>query len=44
MFDFDIDNSNYFDFATKNKKDIFIRQDAQIPLIEIFVFSLLLLI
>jgi hypothetical protein len=36
MFDFDIDNSNYFDFATKNKKDIFIRQDAQIPLIEIF--------
>lgn len=36
MFEFELDNSNYFDFATKNKKDIVIRQDAQLPLVEIF--------
>lgn len=36
MFDFTLDNSNYFDFATKNKKDVVIRQDAQLPLLEIF--------
>lgn len=36
MFEFELDNSNYFDFATKNKKDIIIRQDAQLPLVEIF--------
>jgi hypothetical protein len=36
MFEFELDNSNYFDFATKNKKDVVIRQDAQLPLIEIY--------
>jgi hypothetical protein len=36
MFEFELDNSNYFDFATKNKKDVVIRQDAQIPLLEIY--------
>ncbi len=36
MFKFELDNSNYFDFATKNKKDVVIRQDAQLPLLEIF--------
>jgi hypothetical protein len=36
MFEFQIDNSNYFDFATKNKKDVVIRQDAQLPLLEIY--------
>jgi hypothetical protein len=36
MFEFELDNSNYFDFATKNKKDVVIRQDAQLPLLEIY--------
>ena len=36
MFEFELDNSNYFDFATKDKKDVVIRQDAQIPLLEIY--------
>ena len=36
MFEFELDNSNYFDFFTKNKKDVVIRQDAQLPLLEIY--------
>ena len=36
MFEFLLDNSNYFDFSTKNKKDVVIRQDAQLPFLEIF--------
>jgi len=36
MFEFLLDNSNYFDFTTKNKKDVVIRQDAQLPFLEIF--------
>ena len=36
MFDFTLDKTNYFEFATKNKKDIVITQDAQLPLVEIF--------
>ena len=36
MFEFELDNSNYFDFATKDKKDVVIRQDAQLPLLEIY--------
>ena len=36
MFEFELDSSNYFDFATKYKKDVVIRQDAQLPLVEIY--------
>jgi hypothetical protein len=36
MFDFELDNSNYFDFSTKNRKDIVIRQNTNLPLIEIY--------
>jgi len=36
MFEFELDNSNYFDFATKNRKDVVIRRDAQLPFLEIF--------
>lgn len=36
MFEFELDNSNYFDFATNNKKDVVIRQDAQLPFVEIY--------
>jgi hypothetical protein len=35
MFDFELDNSSYFDFATDRRKDFVIKQNTDLPLLEI---------
>jgi hypothetical protein len=35
MFEFELDNSSYFDFATDRRKDFVIKQNTDLPLLEI---------
>ena len=36
MLEFALDGSNYFDFATKNRKDYVVKGGSQLPVLEIF--------
>jgi hypothetical protein len=35
MFEFVLDNSSYFDFTTKNKMDFVIKQNSELPILEL---------
>ena len=35
MFEFLLDNSSYFDFTTKNKMDFVIKQNSELPILEL---------
>jgi len=35
MFEFELDNSSYFDFSTKEKMDFVIKQNSELPILEI---------
>ena len=35
MFEFVLDNSSYFDFTTKDKMDFVIKQNSELPILEL---------
>ena len=35
MFEFELDNSSYFDFTTKDRMDFVIKQNSELPVLEI---------